>query len=43
MTLSTTLQDVSVYVLAHWVLGFLDEHRAIARCVHCVDGRDAVG
>ncbi|CAN0115807.1 unnamed protein product [Scytosiphon promiscuus] len=30
VTLSTTLQDVSVYVLAHWVLGFLDEHKAIA-------------
>eukprot|EP00903_Cladosiphon_okamuranus_P008474 g8141.t1 len=29
VTLSTTLQDVSVYMLAHWVLGFLDEHRAI--------------
>eukprot|EP00752_Nemacystus_decipiens_P010410 g9277.t1 len=30
VTLSTTLQDVSVYILGHWVLGFLDEHRAIA-------------
>ncbi|CAM9261058.1 unnamed protein product [Pylaiella littoralis] len=30
VTLSTTMQDVNVYVLAHWVLGFLDEHRAIA-------------
>ncbi|CAM9441457.1 unnamed protein product [Ectocarpus sp. 12 AP-2014] len=29
VTLSTTLQDVSVYVLAHWVLGFLDDQRAI--------------
>ena len=31
VTLSTTLQDVSVYVFAYWVLEFLAEHRLIAR------------
>ncbi|CAM9170877.1 unnamed protein product [Ascophyllum nodosum] len=29
VTLSTTMQDVSVYIFAHWVLDFLDEHRDI--------------
>ena len=33
LTLSTTLQDVSVYILAFGVLKFLQEHRDIARWV----------
>lgn len=33
VTISTSLQDVSVYLLAHWVLDFLQEHKHIARLV----------
>lgn len=43
VTLSTTMQDVNVYVLAHWVLGFLDEHRAIARYLYMEIGKQGAG